>query len=224
MSQIKDSKSQLNQDLFVLSELGFKRNGFYVEFGACDGLSFSNTFSLENEYGWSGILAEPARLFKESLIKNRPKSKLDFHCVWKESNKKILFNEVTDNCELSTINQFTDHDYEVNPGLDKKRDIGFRYEVETISLLDLLDKHNAPKKIEYLSIDTEGSEFEILNTFDFDKYNIKIITCEHGFSSQRSKIFELLQSKGFQRRYEDYSKWDDWYIKINQPKYISINN
>jgi FkbM family methyltransferase len=217
MTQIKDSKSQLNQDLFVLSELGFKRNGFYVEFGACDGLMFSNSFALENEYGWSGILAEPARSFKESLIKNRPKSKLDFRCVWLESNKTITFNEPTEG-ELSTINEFSDHDYAYNSVLSGKRDNGAKYEVETISLIDLLNKHDAPKEIDYLSIDTEGSEFDILNNFDFDAYDIKIITCEHNWTPYRSKIFNLLQSKGFQRKYEQYSRWDDWYVKVDEPK------
>jgi FkbM family methyltransferase len=219
MIQLLDSKSQNNQDNFVLSELGHKKNGFYVEFGACDGIMLSNSFSLENEYGWSGILAEPARSFKEALIKNRPNSKLDFSCVWIESNKIITFNEAV-NGELSTINEFSEHDYEYNAPLKGKRDSGRRYEVETISLMDLLKKHNAPKEIDYLSIDTEGSEFDILNNFDFDEYDIKVITCEHNWTPNRSKIFDLLLSKGFERKYENYSKWDDWYVKSAKSKVL----
>ena len=59
--------------------------------------------------------------------------------------------------------------------------------VETISLNDLLKKFNAPKYIDYLSIDTEGSEFEILSSLDFSKY-ISVITCEHNYSSKRKKF------------------------------------
>lgn len=79
---------------------------------------------------------------------------------------------------------------------------------------DLLIKHKAPKYIDYLSIDVEGSEYEILNAFDFNLYSIGVITVEHNFSAQREKIFTLLTSKGYKRKYENLSYWDDWYVKI----------
>jgi len=88
-----------------------------------------------------------------------------------------------------------------------------KYEVETISLEDMLEKHNAPKEIDYLSIDTEGSEFEILNSFNFDKYKIKVITCEHNFTPIRQQIYSFLSKKGYERKYSDFSMFDDWYVK-----------
>ena len=54
------SRAQILQDLWVLFQSREKHGGYFVEFGACDGLSLSNTFLLEKEYGWTGILAEPA--------------------------------------------------------------------------------------------------------------------------------------------------------------------
>ena len=89
------------------------------------------------------------------------------------------------------------------------------YEVSTISLNDLLEKYKAPKDIDYLSIDTEGSEYEVLQNFDFEKYNIKIITCEHNYTEIRSKLFNLLTKKGYKRVHQELSKHDDWYIKSN---------
>ena len=108
---------------------------------------------------------------------------------------------------LSTLENFTSIDLYK----DLRKD-GVLYYTKTISLLDLLDKYNAPKTIDYLSIDTEGSEYDILSSFDFSKYKFKIITCEHNFTEQREKIFNLLTSKGYRRKYTDISNVDDWYF------------
>ena len=64
---IKKSKSQMKQDLFVISELKMQTNGFFVEFGATNGIDLSNTFLLESYFNWTGILAEPAKCCYESL-------------------------------------------------------------------------------------------------------------------------------------------------------------
>ena len=89
---------------------------------------------------------------------------------------------------------------------------GIKYEVHSISLNDLLAHNGAPSEIDYLSIDTEGSEFEILSAFDFSNYRIKIITVEHNQSSSRLVIYDLLTSKGYTRKLVDFSKQDDWYV------------
>ena len=62
------SKAQLHQDLFVLSELGLKRSGYFVEFGAASGESLSNTHLLEKSFDWQGILAEPAKYWHPALF------------------------------------------------------------------------------------------------------------------------------------------------------------
>ena len=200
------SKSQIHQDLFVLSELNFKKNGFFVEFGATNGVNMSNSFLLETEFYWNGILAEPAICWHEDLKRNR-KCYIDTNCVWKDSKSILKFNQVKE-AEFSTIDEFTESDF--NP-----RELNQTYEVTTISLLDLLNKYNAPEQIDYLSIDTEGSEYEILKDFDFSKYHIKIISCEHNLTAMRDKVYKLLTEKGYTRKYSDISLWDDWYILDN---------
>lgn len=205
---IQNSKSQNFQDIFVLSQMEIKSGGFFVEFGATNGIDLSNTYLLENQFGWRGILAEPAKYWHKELTKNRPKAVIEKLCVWKVSEEILTFNETID-ANISTI-----HDLDNLDNHSENRKNGHLYPVRTISLLDLLDKHNAPKFIDYLSIDTEGSEFEILSAFDFEKYTFGAITCEHNFTPLREKIHELLASKGYVRKYEEFSLWDDWYLKV----------
>ena len=200
------SKAQLHQDIFVLFATKFKKNGFFVEFGATNGVDLSNTYLLEKSYGWKGILAEPAKVWHDDLSKNRDVN-IDFSCVWKVSNDIVHFN-MADTAEYSTINEFSGSDHH-----NKKRENGITYDVETISLNDLLKKHDAPKQIDYLSIDTEGSEFEILNNFDFSEYDISVITCEHNYTPNRDKILSLMNGNGYTRRFTGFSKCDDWYFK-----------
>jgi FkbM family methyltransferase len=202
------SKSQIRQDLFVLSETNFKKGGYFVEFGATNGIDLSNSFLLETEFNWTGILAEPARIWKNKLKSNRPNASVETLCVWKDSKSTLTFNE-TENPELSTIDDFSDRDFHK----DIRRS-GKNYEVQTISLNDLLVKHHAPKYIDYLSIDTEGSEYDILKAFDFDEFSIGVITVEHNYTPQRQLIFALLSSYGYKRKYENISAFDDWYVKV----------
>jgi len=201
------SKSQIKQDIFILSETGFKRNGFFVEFGATDGVTLSNTYLLESKFDWRGIVAEPLKSKYSELIKNRTCHVEDL-CVWSESGKVLDFNEAP-NSDLSTIDEFSSSDLHSELRLG-----GNIFNVKTISLYDLLEKYNAPRYIDYLSIDTEGSEYEILKNFDFEKYAIKIITCEHNYTHMRDNIYNLLTGAGYIRKYENLSQQDDWYVKI----------
>jgi FkbM family methyltransferase len=202
----ESSHAQLKQDLFVLHELNFKRNGFFVEFGATNGLELSNTHLLEKEFNWDGILAEPCKHWHSELRKNRS-CNIETDCVWTDSKTILTFNE-TNYKELSTIDKFSNSD-----GHKKSRKGSKKYNVNSISLTDLLDKYNAPKIIDYLSIDTEGSEYEILSSFDFNKYSFNIITCEHNNTINRSKVFNLLKENGYVRKFVCFSKWDDWYVR-----------
>ena len=66
------SYSQLGQDLTVLKFYNDKRDGYFIELGASDGITLSNTYLLEKEFGWKGICAEPVPVKYEALCKNRP--------------------------------------------------------------------------------------------------------------------------------------------------------
>lgn len=202
---IPRSKSQIRQDLFVLSQLGFKRGGFFVEFGATNGCDLSNTHVLEKMFDWTGILAEPARIWQDSLRRNRS-CRIDNRCVWSHSGQSLTFNEVS-NADMSTLAQFAEADHHA-----RARSGTHSYDVETVSLQDLLDTCDAPSHIDYLSIDTEGSEFEILSNFDFRRCTFGVITCEHNHSPMRAPLYDLLSNKGYRRVLEQVSQFDDWYL------------
>jgi FkbM family methyltransferase len=206
LDYLSRSKSQNRQDLFVLAELGFPSGGYFVEFGATDGTTGSNSYLLEKDFGWHGIVAEPARCWHERLRANRS-CFVDTACVWRESGTMLPFAEVVGFPALSTINTFRNSDSH-----SRERGSAKAYQVETISLRDLLAKHGAPRDIDYISIDTEGSELDILESFNFDEYRVRIITCEHNYTHARDDIHALLRRHGYKRKFEALSHYDDWYV------------
>jgi hypothetical protein len=125
-------------------------------------------------------------------------------CVWKNSGSTLSFKETSD-AEFSTI--AIDHHAKI-------RENGRVYDVDSISLNDLLTKYGAPTTIDYLSLDTEGSVYEILSHFYFSRYQFNIITCEHNYTPAREKLFDLLMTHGYRRCFENSSLWDDWYVRI----------
>ncbi len=203
----RHSKAQLFQDLWVLFESSYKRNGYFVEFGAGNGIDDSNTYLLEKEHGWSGIVAEPNPVHWEALKRNR-KCYISTKCITSVSNETVTFIQADDPI-YSSMEKYALMDMHA-----EARRHGTKIVVETLSLTDLLIGAKAPKKIDYLSIDTEGSELEILTNFDWSAYDIRMISVEHNFTPHREMIFALLKNNDYERKFMDISKWDDWYVKI----------
>jgi len=212
------SYSQLGQDLAVIEFYKHKKCGFFLEIGASDGIRMSNTKLLEDQYGWTGICAEPIPDVFLKLKANRPKSICVNEAVYSTSGLKLSFDTALSDTLFSGLTDtLTCHRKLVD---SNKRTIN----VETISLTDLLDQNNAPCFIEYMSLDTEGSEYEILKSFDFHKYTFGLIDVEHNYKEPiRSMIRELLISKGYV--YLRENKWDDCYVHSSVSYHIhQVNN
>lgn len=206
LEHVSRSHAQFLQDLWVAYELKSRRNGFFVEFGGADGIKFSNSYYLETELGWRGIVAEPARIWHPAIRYNRS-CYVDDRCVWIESGQTLTFNQPAIAAH-STIDRYSASDALAHTRVD-----GERYAVQTVSLNDLLSHWDAPRRIDYLSIDTEGSELDILQRLDFERYEVRLITVEHNHSDKRQPLFDFLTSKGYRRKFETLSNVDDWYVK-----------
>ena len=196
------TSSQIFQDLFVDYMLS-KSAGFFCEVGACDGIVHSNTFWLEKKKNWTGILCEPSIQWQNKLKLNRPNSIIVKEPIYSVSHKEIDFVDIKGGRSfLNYKNQ------NINLDDDKKK-----VKLKTINLNDLFKK-NKVNEIDYLSLDTEGSEYDILESIDFKLYAPKIITIEHNYNPiKRKQIFKLMTKEGYKRYFPFISRFDDWYVK-----------
>ena len=97
------SKSQISQDLFVYYFTNYKKNGFFIEVGACDGVHLSNTFMLEKN-GWSGVICEPSRYWNMKI--KRRNCIINKKAIFSESGLIVKFDEFPTSPELSGLNNY----------------------------------------------------------------------------------------------------------------------
>jgi len=155
-----------------------KKNGYFVEIGAVDGINFSQCYFFEKNLGWNGIAVEPQKQFNNKIKKNR--KQVCLNCIG-DQEKIVNFTEST-NCGLSGItNILLNHEKTFENHKNGWRD-GKTYNVKMITLIKLLKKFNAPRIIDYLALDCEGSEFNILKNFFINNnfYRINFIAVEVG--------------------------------------------
>lgn len=206
----RSSYAQLFQDIFVIFILESSSEktdgGYFVDIGATDGIGINNTYLLETKYNWNGIVVEPARRWQEELARNR-KSIVETRCVWDTSNTTMQFME-TQNAGQSSLTCTHQGD-----AFASERKSYVSYEVQTISLVDLLVSCNSPQVIDFLSIDTEGAEYSILKNFDFHRYRFKIIAVEHNYNKQHCADLDgILTKNGYIKVCRSVSWVDYWYV------------
>jgi FkbM family methyltransferase len=182
-----ETYSQDGQDRFVAEAIfRGKRNGFFVEAGAGDGLWISNTLLLERRYGWNGILVEPTSAFA-LLQKNRPNCALENSCL-ASVQKTVTLVEIFDLGQAAIspharANLLLSKTMDVAPPTLSQMDSRWgkaqkQYQVPARPLADVLKAHNAPQHIDYLSLDVEGYEYEIMSNFPFAEYRFGCLGIE----------------------------------------------
>lgn len=188
--------SQSGQDKYVIEQIfKFKKNGTFVDIGAHDGISYSNTYYLEKELGWTGLCIEPQDENFEKLIKNRRCVSIK-GCIFNETGEKNFLKVSGPSEMLSGLLDTYDYRHLERVDLEISQLGGSRevIKIKTYNLNDLCNKNNI-KHIDFLSIDTEGSEEAIIKSIDFSKINIDVIAVENNYNSDL--ILQYLNKKNY---------------------------
>jgi len=177
--------SQSGQDLWLWDEVfGGKKQGFFVDVGAFDGQTHSNSAGFEYCLDWSGLLVEANPVQIESIKQWRPCS-VTYNVAASETNKMCTFVSKLDP-ELSGLQE----------GVKTAPQAGDKLlDVPCIRLGDLFARHGI-SKIDYLSVDMEGVEPLALRSIDYDKVQIDVIGIEE--NGKTAELKGILEPKGFE--------------------------
>jgi Methyltransferase FkbM domain len=187
--------SQARQDECVLSLLNNRIGGYFVDLASNDATILSNTYSLELHFNWTGLCIEPNPIYWYNLTHYRPRCTIVGAVLGTTTGRVIDF-----------LYDGNEHGGIVGDGFDNSRPALKHKSVQeyTITLRDVLKKNNAPRVIDYLSLDVEGAEEFIMNNFSFDEYTFKILTIERPKEGLKA-ILEKNQYKQIQR----LSRWGE---------------
>jgi FkbM family methyltransferase len=202
--------SQWNQDK-ILNELLFKnnKNGVFVDVGAHDGVNLSNTLFFEQSLGWTGLCIEPIPKCFQELEKNRNCVCVQGCAFNVDGTVPFRINEGYTEM-LSGIETTYPNEHKMrmqNELMQHGGSTGVHpvpgYRLETLfDTVSIGPERTQIKTVDYLTIDTEGSEFEVLSGINFEKVHINVIDVEENYPQYGEKIHNLLRSKGFTPRYK----------------------
>lgn len=189
--------SQYGQDKFLVNFFKEKRNGIFIDIGAFDGVTFSNTFYLEKELGWDGICVEPNPLPFRELQKNRKCTLVN--CGVGKTNTSLKFLAISGGGKM--LSGFVDsfdkrHLDRVEKHIMLSKDKKEFLDIKVRTLNDILNEYHTCK-IDYCNIDVEGGEMNVLESIDFDKVRIKVFSIENNYGE--SDVQNFLKKKGYSK-------------------------
>ena len=191
--------SQDNQDKYLETNIfkGYK-NGVYVDIGAHDGVSINNTLYFEKNNNWTGINVEPIKNVFDKLIINRPNN-INLNCAVCNNDGETDFLCNTGYTEMISGIKDTFDSRHLQRLENENKQMGSRTDiikVKTKKLETICDENNI-SHINYLSIDVEGAEFEVIKSINFDKVFIDIIGFENNYNETSIPIVKYLENKNF---------------------------
>ncbi len=205
--------SQYKQDEMIDHLFEGKKGGTFLDIGAHDGISFSNTYLFEKERGWNGLCIEPMPSVFKSLERNR-KCILENCCI-ADKEMDVTFREIIGPEMLSGILDFFDekHLERINMEISRLGEGSYKdYKLKSKVINDLLEKYKL-YKIDYCSIDTEGAELKIIKSIDFTKFDITVFSIENNNHDDQVRNFLREHKYVFVE-----SEGDDFYVKEGTPR------
>jgi FkbM family methyltransferase len=168
---------QHGEDVYIKNLFPEKTNGICVEVGAYDGISFSNTLHFEN-LGWRALCIEP---IQSAFDKCKTIRKESYQCCISDNdydNKNFTIFHLNDNlCAISSLEPdqrlIESHKHMITNITNES--VGIR------SLNSLFKELNFPKEIDFISVDTENTELDVLKGIDLNVYNVKLFVVENNF-------------------------------------------
>jgi FkbM family methyltransferase len=204
----ESSRSQWSQDVFVWYISGGRRDGRYLEIGGADGVTHSNTLALRDCLGWTGALIEPHPIVFQNLKRFRGRTDRVINAAagpLEGSEHAILI----DAGQLSCIAERLGDDIHYSTRIAAAA----QFEVEQIPFSKILQDVGP---LDYLSLDVEGSELEMLNWVEWNKIEApEIITIEHNWrASDQIAIRKFLAEKGYIECFSEFpwlTRGDYWF-------------
>lgn len=210
--------SQYQQDRF-LNEVLFKnkKNGVFVDIGANDGVTISNTYFFEKNLGWTGVCFEPLTEAFNKLEQNRSSVNIN-GCASDKDYIDTFYNVHGYGEMLSGLKSQYDgrHLERINRTIEEHGGYITETEVQCFDVNSVLKKKGI-KKVDFISVDTEGGELKILHAIDYEASKIKVVVVENNYSTP--DIFHFMSSKGYFR--VAYLSTDEIYL---HPKYFGYIN
>ncbi len=183
-----------------LAQLMPYRDGYYVELGANDGRSQSNTFHFERHKGWRGLLVEPSpTAFQHCVMTRSPRNCIVCACcVEPELAGELIpmeyFNLMTTRTDRNPDQDLATALPQLRQNIGGEADLSFRFGSEGRTLTELLDAAGAPRLIDFLSLDVEGNEINVLRSLDFARYKFRYLLIE---SRRLEAVSEHLFKNGY---------------------------
>ncbi len=190
---------QFEQDRFLSEQIFLgKKGGFFVDVGAHDGVTFSNTCHFERFHQWTGINIEPITSVFDKLQANRPNS-VNLNCAISDVDGPVSFLLNTGYTEmLSGIVSNYDPRHLKRIANEQARQGGFSTVTSVPGRrLASIFRDQSVKHIDLVSIDVEGAELTVLKSIDFEQTSIDVICVEDNYPSSSSELIDFMSSKGF---------------------------
>lgn len=189
--------SQVGQDKFVQEKFfQDKKEGVFVDIGAYDGVTGSNTYFFEKERGWTGVCVEPQ---PNMFVKLKEARKcICIQGAVSDTAKKAQFLHIPDYADQLSglVDEYhPEHAAKIKYCEERFGVPSTIIEVDCFPFNDLMAQ-NGITHIDFLSIDTEGNEYTILKSIDWNKVKIDVIALEDNYHDPR--FAELLQQQGYE--------------------------